>query len=96
MASSEIVLSDSGGVQEEAPYFHIPVVVMRRETERQEGIAAGTLLLAGTEENGIYCAVRRLIIDHDFYKSFQAAVNPYGDGTASIKIADYLTSIFKS
>lgn len=90
MASSKLVLTDSGGIQEEAPALGIPVVVMRRETERTEGIAAGTLLLAGTEQHAIVNAARRLLTDANFYASFVGAQNPYGDGHAAERIADFL------
>ncbi len=90
MASSELVLTDSGGIQEEAPAFGIPVVVMRRETERTEGVEAGTLLLAGTAQTDIVAAAKRLLTDRDYYASFASARNPYGDGHAAERIADIL------
>lgn len=93
MASSELCVTDSGGIQEEAPFFHIPVVVMRRETERTEGVEAGTLLLAGTERADIYNAIRNLLINKDYYNSFAKALNPYGDGTASAKIVDFISAV---
>ncbi len=93
MASSEIVLTDSGGIQEEAPAFGVPVVVMRRETERTEGVEAGTLLLAGTEQAAIVASAKRLLTDTDYYISFATAKNPYGDGHAAERIADVLVGV---
>ncbi len=90
MASSELVLTDSGGIQEEAPAFGIPVIVMRRETERTEGVEAGTLLLVGTNHENIVAAAQRLLTDADFYASFASAQNPYGDGRAAERIVDSL------
>lgn len=92
MASSELVLTDSGGIQEEAPAFGIPVVVMRRETERTEGVAAGTLILAGTEQSDIIAAAKRILNDAAYYASFANAVNPYGDGHAAERIVDIIAS----
>lgn len=88
-----LVLTDSGGIQEEAPSLGKPVLVMRDTTERPEGISAGTLKLVGTEEEYIYDTFKELLEDERLYVSMSQAKNPYGDGTASIKIADYLCTI---
>ena len=87
---SYLVLTDSGGIQEEAPYFGIPVLVMRDTTERPEGVEAGTLRLVGTDEETIYLTFRKLLDDPKEYDRMSKSVNPYGDGTASIRIADIL------
>jgi UDP-N-acetylglucosamine 2-epimerase (non-hydrolysing) len=90
LARAYLVLTDSGGIQEEAPALGIPVLVMRRATERPEGVAAGTLRLVGTEEEAIYRACRTLLADPAAYGRMAGATHPYGDGTASAKIADIL------
>lgn len=90
MARSHIILTDSGGVQEEAPSLGKPVLVMRDTTERPEGIDAGTLVMVGTNKKAIEVEVNRLLTDENYYSDFQKAVNPYGDGTASKQIADIL------
>ena len=87
MAMSELVLTDSGGVQEEAPSLGKPVLVMRDTTERPEGVAAGTARLVGTDEEGIVCGIFTLLDDKAAYSAMARAHNPYGDGTASHKIA---------
>lgn len=87
---SYLILTDSGGIQEEAPSLGKPVLVMRDTTERPEGIAAGTLKLVGTDEEVIYNEFTRLLTDSSEYKKMSGASNPYGDGTASKKIADIL------
>lgn len=90
MARAELVLTDSGGIQEEAPHLGKPVLVMRDTTERPEGIAAGTLKLVGTDEDVIYKEFSRLLDDSEAYAQMSAASNPYGDGHASQRIADLL------
>ena len=87
---SHLILTDSGGIQEEAPGFGIPVLVMRDTTERPEGIKAGTLKLVGTNEENIYRSFTELITDPDEYNRMSNAVNPYGDGYACERIADIL------
>ena len=87
---SYLVLTDSGGIQEEAPSLGKPVLVMRDTTERPEGIAAGTLKLVGTEEETIYQSFRQLLEDPGEYQRMSTASNPYGDGFASRRIADIL------
>jgi UDP-N-acetylglucosamine 2-epimerase (non-hydrolysing) len=90
MARSELILTDSGGIQEEAPSLGKPVLVMRNTTERPEGIRAGTLKLVGTEEETIYREFTRLLDDRAAYDRMAHAVNPYGDGHACERIADIL------
>ena len=90
MSRSHMILTDSGGIQEEAPSLGKPVLVMRDTTERPEGIAAGTLKLVGTEENAIYEWFTRLLDDEAAYRAMSTASNPYGDGFASRRIADIL------
>ena len=90
MARSHLILTDSGGIQEEAPSLGKPVLVMRDTTERPEGIAAGTLKLVGTEEETIYREFTRLLCDAEEYGRMSRASNPYGDGLACRRIADIL------
>ena len=90
MEKSYIILTDSGGIQEEAPGLGKPVLVMRDTTERPEAIEAGTVRLVGTDRQAIVDNVTRLLNDKDFYGSMSEAVNPYGDGKASPRIADRL------
>ena len=87
---SYLILTDSGGIQEEAPALGKPVLVMRNTTERPEGVAAGTLKLTGTGEAAIYSACRTLLEDLEAYRLMAQAKNPYGDGTASRQIVDIL------
>lgn len=90
MARSDLILTDSGGIQEEAPSMGVPVLVLREVTERPEGVETGTLKLVGTEENAVYWSVIQLLEDPNMYQKMSRAINPYGDGTASVKIADIL------
>lgn len=90
LSRSYLILTDSGGIQEEAPSLGKPVLVMRDTTERPEGIAAGTLKLVGTEEETIYNEFSRLLSDKDEYEAMSKASNPYGDGHACERIADIL------
>ena len=85
---SYIILTDSGGIQEEAPSLGKPVLVLRNTTERPEGIEAGTLKLVGLNEENIYLEVKKLIEDKEEYNKMSKASNPYGDGFASKKIVD--------
>ena len=87
---SYLILTDSGGIQEEAPSLGKPVLVMRDTTERPEGIKAGTLKLVGTEEENIYKNIKKLLDDKIEYERMSKASNPYGDGFASKRIADVL------
>ena len=91
MARSYLILTDSGGIQEEAPSMGKPVLVMRDTTERPEGIEAGTLKLVGTDEDVIYREFTRLLDDRQAYEQMAHAENPYGDGHACERIADILT-----
>ena len=90
MNRSYLILTDSGGIQEEAPSLGKPVLVMRDTTERPEGIKAGTLKLVGTNEETIYTEFKRLLTDYKKKKKMSKAANPYGDGKASIRIADII------
>ena len=90
IARSYMILTDSGGIQEEAPSLGKPVLVMRDTTERPEGIAAGTLKLVGTDEEVIYSAFKNLLENEEEYNKMSRASNPYGDGLASKRIADIL------
>jgi len=90
MSHSYMILTDSGGIQEEAPSLGKPVLVMRDTTERPEGIKAGTLKLVGTDEDVIYREFLRLLTDHEEYLAMSKASNPYGDGHACKRIADIL------
>ena len=92
---SFLILSDSGGIQEEAPSLGKPVLVLRDTTERPEGIEAGTLKLVGTDEEVIYRETRRLLTDQEEYRRMSRASNPYGDGHASERIADAIIEKFK-
>ncbi len=87
---SYLILTDSGGVQEEAPSLGKPVLVMRDTTERPEGVFAGTLKLVGTDENIIYESFKELLDNKESYEKMSKASNPYGDGAASVRIADIL------
>ncbi len=91
MAHSHLILTDSGGIQEEAPSLGVPVLVMRDKTERPEGIAAGTLRLVGTKEETIYNTFKELLENKMIYESMSKASNPYGDGLASERIANILS-----
>lgn len=94
-ARSFMILTDSGGVQEEAPSLGKPVLVLRDTTERPEGIAAGTLKLAGTDEETIYAMAKELLEDEAAYATMSQASNPYGDGFASQRIVEALINHFK-
>ena len=89
-ARSYLILTDSGGIQEEAPAYGVPVLVMRDTTERPEGISSGTLKLVGTSEEKIYKEFSELLNNEESYKKMSKACNPYGDGRASERIADIL------
>jgi len=90
LSRSYLILTDSGGIQEEAPSLGKPVLVMRDATERPEGVAAGTLKLVGTSEDTIYDTFKWLLDDNAEYYKMSHACNPYGDGFASVRIADIL------
>ena len=92
---SYIILTDSGGIQEEAPSLGKPVLVLRDTTERPEGINAGTLKLVGTKENTIYEETKKLLTNKEEYEKMSKASNPYGDGYASKRIVDAIIDKFK-
>ena len=91
MAKADLILTDSGGIQEEAPSLGKPVLVLRNTTERPEGLAAGTLKLVGTSQENVYRQFKELLESEAEYRRMSTASNPYGDGTASRRIADALT-----
>lgn len=91
MDASYLILTDSGGIREEAPSLGKPVLVMRDTTERPEGLAAGTLRLVGTDEESIYASFTEFLEDEGMYGAMSMASNPYGDGHASERIADVLS-----
>lgn len=93
---SYIILTDSGGIQEEAPALGKPVLVLRETTERTEGIEAGTLKLVGTDEEKIYNETKKLLTDSKEYEKMSHASNPYGDGHASKRIVDAIIAKFNS
>ena len=95
IAKSHLILTDSGGIQEEAPTMGIPVLVLRDTTERPEGVEAGTLKLVGTDEHAIIAAVNQLLTVEKEYKKMAQASNPYGDGTASEQIVKAILKDFK-
>ena len=88
MSVSYLVMTDSGGIQEEAPSLGKPVLVLRQETERPEAVAAGTVRLAGVSKDNIVRQAKQLLDDPAAYQSMAQAVNPYGDGNACARIAD--------
>ena len=89
-----LILTDSGGVQEEAPSLGKPVLVLRETTERPEGITAGTLKLVGTDDEKIYKEVKELLNNKEAYEKMSKAANPYGDGQASKRIVDIIVEEF--
>jgi len=91
---AHLILSDSGGIQEEAPSFGVPTLVLRDTTERPEGIEAGTLELVGTEEKVVYDRARALLTDAELYGRMSRAANPYGDGQASKRIVEAILHHF--
>ncbi len=94
MKRSYLILTDSGGLQEEAPSLGVPVLVLRDTTERPEGIAAGTLKLAGTSKQGIYSLASQLLEDQELYQKMAKASNPYGDGNSSGRVVDAIVNYF--
>jgi UDP-N-acetylglucosamine 2-epimerase (non-hydrolysing) len=91
MDNAEVILTDSGGVQEEAPSLGKPVLVMRTVTERPEAVEAGTVKLVGTDVNKITSEIDKLLTDPDYYRSMSKQINPYGDGKACARILDSLS-----
>src|SRR5665648_437609 len=90
MAKSHFIITDSGGMQEEAPSLGKPVLVVRKETERPEAVTAGTVKLAGVDENTIYAMAKELLSNRESYESMAFAANPYGDGHACERIVEIL------
>jgi UDP-N-acetylglucosamine 2-epimerase len=95
MKQSYLILSDSGGIQEEAPSFNVPVVVLREVTERPEGLKAGTLVLAGVAEESVYTAAARLLTDREAHARMAGAPNPFGDGKASERIINAIINFYR-
>ncbi|RJG24898.1 non-hydrolyzing UDP-N-acetylglucosamine 2-epimerase [Paenibacillus thiaminolyticus] len=91
---THLILTDSGGMQEEAPSFGVPVLVLRDTTERPEGIEAGTLELVGTDEEKVYSRTKQLLTDQELYSRMSQAANPYGDGKASRRIVSAILHSF--
>lgn len=91
MMNSHLIITDSGGIQEEAPSLGKPVLVMRDVTERPEAVAAGTVKLVGTDRRKIVDEASRFIEDKEYYAANQRLANPYGDGTASLKIIEFIS-----
>ena len=94
MARSFLVMTDSGGLQEEAPALGVPVLVLRTETERPEAVEAGTVEVIGVEEKVVYAKAAALLTNHGLYAKMANAVNPYGDGYASKRISEALCAYF--
>jgi len=94
MQRAFLILTDSGGIQEEAPYLGKPVLVLRSETERPEGVDCGAVLIVGTEKDRIVKETERLLKDPELYRTMISCLKPYGDGTASKKIADIIIAKF--
>jgi UDP-N-acetylglucosamine 2-epimerase (non-hydrolysing) len=92
MERATLVLTDSGGVQEEAPSFGVPVLVMRNRTERPEGVDAGCARLIGTDESAIFAAATSLLCDPKAHALMAHVANPYGDGRAGERIAEIIAS----
>lgn len=95
MNKSYLILTDSGGIQEEATSLGKPVLILRDTTERPEGVAAGTLKIVGTQTENIYLETKRLLTDKDEYNRMSKSVNPYGDGNASKTIVDIIERYFE-
>jgi len=96
VGKSTLVLTDSGGIQEEAPSLNVPVLVLRSKTERPEGVKSGTIKVIGTEEENVYEEVNTLLNDKKAYQNMASAKNPYGDGKASQKIVRKILKHFSS
>ena len=92
MEKSKLIITDSGGVQEEAPSLGKPVLVMRETTERPEAVEAGTVILVGTNVKKIFSEANALLQDVEKYESMSKLHNPYGDGKASKRIVEFLSS----
>lgn len=96
MSKAYIIMTDSGGIQEEAPSLGKPVLVLRDTTERPEGVEAGTLKLAGVDEDTIYNLTKELLLDKEIYEKMSKSSNPYGDGKASKYIVEHIVNFFKN
>jgi len=96
MSKSFLILSDSGGIQEEAPSLNIPVVILREKTERMEGVENGCSILVGTSKNKIVTVVSELLTNSILYNEMGTAENPYGDGKSSIRIVEYISSFYSN
>ena len=94
MHKSYFILTDSGGIQEEAPSLGKPVLVLREVTERMEGVDAGTAILVGADKNKIVCEASKLLLDDNYYNKISKSSNPYGDGRSSEKIKSIVLSHF--
>ena len=94
LAVSKLVLTDSGGIQEEAPAFDVPVVLLRETTERPEALEAGTVIKAGLDRENIVEVTSRLLADDEHYRQIAKASNPYGDGRAAARIVQYILAYF--
>ena len=94
MSRVKLIMTDSGGIQEEAPTLGKPVMVLRTETERPEAVEAGTIKLAGVETENIYNEAKKLLTDEKAYKEMAHAENPYGDGTACKRILNEIDRYF--
>lgn len=95
MKASFLVATDSGGLQEEAPFLNKPVVVLRDKTERIEGLQAGTLIIGGTTKLKVFEGIKKVLTDKVFYQKMAKAKNPYGDGKASLRIRKAILDYFK-
>jgi len=95
LSESHLVMTDSGGLQEETPHLNVPVVVLRNVTERPEGVDAGCLMLAGNTEKSVYDAVSKLLTDNNLHKQMSLAKNPFGDGQASGRILKAILEYFR-
>jgi UDP-N-acetylglucosamine 2-epimerase (non-hydrolysing) len=94
MRKAYLLITDSGGIQEEGPSLGKPVLVMREKTERPEAVEAGTVKLVGADENAIVAAVDSLIENRNMYEKMSLVHNPYGDGRASARISEAIRSFF--
>lgn len=94
MAKSHLIITDSGGVQEEGPHFGIPILVLRKVTERPEAVKYGTVKLVGLDENRIFSTAKKLLDDKAYYNKIASAVNPYGDGLSSKRTVQIIKNYF--
>jgi UDP-N-acetylglucosamine 2-epimerase (non-hydrolysing) len=90
-----LLMTDSGGLQEEAPTFHLPVLVLREKSERMEAVESGSALLCGTSTEKLVEEVERLLTDAQAYKAMSLAPNPFGDGKAAMRITEIIKHTFK-